>query len=119
PHAATIDIRERAAMTTYQGPDGRFRVLDREGRVLDVLDEYPFAYLLVRGPDPVDLDPAEFAPTGYAAASELARNLTASIRGRIEYVDVTADGSRLTLQLDDGSEVFFGEARDFFAKLLR
>lgn len=119
PHSATIDIRERAAMTTYQGPDGRFRVLDREGRVLDVIDKYPFAYLLIAGPDPVDLEPGEFAPTGYLAASELAKNLTASVRGRIEYVDVTADGSRLVLQLDDGSAVFFGEARDLFAKLLR
>ena len=119
PHAAAIDIRERAAMTTYQGPDGRFRVLDRDGRVLDVIDKYPFAYLLIIGPDPVDLEPGEFAPTGYAAASELAKNLTASVRGRVEYVDVTADGSRLVLVLDDGSTVFFGEARDFFAKLLR
>jgi cell division protein FtsQ len=119
PHSATIDIRERAAMTTYQGLDGRFRVLDRDGRVLDVLDQYPFAYLLISGPDPVDLEPGDFAPAGYAAASELAKNLTPSIRGRVEYVDVTADGSRLVVHLDDGSAVFFGEARDFFAKLLR
>ncbi|MFP5488553.1 MAG: cell division protein FtsQ/DivIB [Acidimicrobiia bacterium] len=119
PHAASIELRERAAMTTYQGPDGRFRVLDREGRVLDVIENYPFAYLLLRGPDPVDLAPGEFAPTGYAAASELAKNLTPSIRGRVDHVEVTADGSRLVLVLDDGSAVFFGEARDFFAKLLR
>lgn len=119
PHAATIDIRERAAMTTYQGLDGRFRVLDREGRVLDVIDKYPFAYVLIDGPDPVDLEPGAFAPTGYAAASELAKNLTASIRGRVEYIDVTASGSRLVLYLDDGSTVFFGEARDLFAKLVR
>jgi cell division protein FtsQ len=119
PHAARIDIRERAAMTTYQGLDGRFRVLDRDGRVLDVIEKYPFAYLLVSGPDPVDLEAGEFAPTGYAAASELAKNLTPSVRGRVEYVEVTADGSRLVLHLDDGSAVFFGEARDLFAKLLR
>jgi cell division protein FtsQ len=119
PHSATIDIRERAAMTTYQGPDARFRVLDRDGRVLDVLDQYPFAYLLIIGPDPVNLEPGDFAPTGYAAASELAKNLTPPIRGRVEYVDVSADGSRLVLHLDDGSAVFFGEARDIFAKLLR
>lgn len=119
PRSATIDIRERAAMTTYQGLDGRFRVLDRDGRVLDVIDKYPFAYLLINGPDPVDLEPGDFAPVGYAAASELAKNLTPSVRGRVEYVDVTADGSRLVVHLDDGSAVFFGEARDLFAKLLR
>ncbi len=119
PHALTIEIREREAMTTYRGPDMKFRVLDREGRVLDVLDQYPFAYLLLGGPDPVDLDQGEFAPTGYAAASELAKNLTGSVRGRIKIVEVTADGSRLVMWLDDGTEVRFGEARDLFAKLVR
>lgn len=119
PHAATIDVRERAALATYQGPDERFRVLDREGRVLDVIENYPFAYLLIEGPDPVDLEPGQFAPPGYAATAELAKNLTAAVRGRLHYADVTADGTRLVLYLDDGSSVFFGEARDLFAKLVR
>ncbi len=119
PHAVSIEIREREAMATYQGPDSRFRVLDREGRVLDVLDKYPFAYLLLGGPDPVDLEPGQFAPSGYAAASELAKNLTGSVRGKVERVEVTADGSRLVMRLNDGSEVRFGEARDLFAKLVR
>ncbi len=119
PHTATIEIRERAAMTTYQSPDQRYRVLDREGRVLAVLDGYPIAYVLVTGPDPVDLDPGQFAPQGYAAASELAKNLTESIRGQVVRIDVTADGSRLVLFLDDGTEVRFGAARDLFNKLLR
>lgn len=119
PHSATIEIREREAWTTYQGPDQRYRVLDRDGRVLAVLDGYPFAYVLLGGPDPVDLEPGEFAPQGYAAASELAKNLTSSIRGRVERIDVTADGSRLSLLLDDGTEVRFGAARDMFDKLLR
>ena len=119
PDSATIEIREREAWTTYQGPDGRYRVLDREGRVLAVLDGYPIAYLLLAGPDPVDLDPGEFAPQGYAAASELAKNLTGSIRGQVSFVSVTADGSRLSIFLDDGTEVRLGAARDLFNKLLR
>lgn len=119
PHSARIEIRERQAMTTYRGPDQRYRVLDREGRVLAVLNGYPLAYLLLSGPDPVDLEPGAFAPQGYAAASELTKNLTASIRGQVASMDVTADGSRLTLFLDDGTEVRFGQARDLFNKLLR
>ncbi|MEY2958119.1 MAG: putative cell division protein FtsQ, partial [Actinomycetota bacterium] len=119
PYGATVEIRERQAMTTYQGPDGRFRVLDREGRVLDVIDGYAFAYVLVVGPDLVDLEPGMFAPAGPAAASELAKNLTPAIRGRVDRIDVRSDGSQLIMILDDGSEVYFGEARDFFAKLLR
>ena len=120
PHRLTIDVRERAAVSTYQGPDGRFRVLDRDGRVLDVIEDgYPYAYVLVGGPDAVDLEPGEFAPQGYAAASELAKNLTSSVRGKVVRIDVVSDGSRLTIELDDGSTVFFGEARDILAKLVR
>ena len=120
PYGLTIDVRERAAVSTYQGPDGRFRVLDRDGRVLDVIEDgYPYAYVLIGGPDAVDLEPGEFAPQGYAAASELAKNLTSSVRGNVVRIDVVSDGSRLTLELDDGSTVFFGEARDILAKLVR
>jgi len=119
PHGLVIDIREREAWTTYQGPDGRFRVLDREGRVLDVLDMYPFAYVLIIGPDPVDLEAGDFAPQGYVAASELAKNLTGSMRGNVTQIEVTADGSRLAVHLEDGSTVLFGEARDLLAKLVR
>ncbi|HEX6657375.1 MAG TPA: FtsQ-type POTRA domain-containing protein [Ilumatobacter sp.] len=120
PHGVTIEIRERAPVATYQGPDGRYRVLDREGRVLDVLGEgYPFAYVLISGPDPVDLDPSEVAPQGYKAAAELAKNLTGTVRGQVDHIEVTADGSRLVMYLDDGTEVRFGEARDLFTKLVR
>ena len=119
PHAVSIEIRERKAIATYQGPDRRFRVLDRYGRVLDVIDNYPFAYVLLGGPDPVDLDAGEFAPYGYAAAADLGKNLTGSVRGRVELIEVMADGSRLVMRLDDGVEVRFGEARDLLVKLVR
>jgi len=119
PRSATIDIRERQALATYQGPDQRFRVLDREGRVLDVLDKWPLAYLLITGPDPVDLEPGETAPFGYAAAAELAKNLTPGVRGQAQRIEVTADGSSLVLWLTDGTEVHFGEARDLLNKLVR
>ena len=119
PHGATIEIRERAPVATYQGPDARFRVLDRDGRVLDVLEGYPIAYVLINGPDPVDLDPSEIAPQGYKAAAELAKNLTGTVRGGVDHIEVTADGSRLVMFLDDGTEVRFGEARDLFTKLVR
>ncbi|HUF97878.1 MAG TPA: FtsQ-type POTRA domain-containing protein [Ilumatobacter sp.] len=119
PHGATIEIREREALTTYQGPDGRFRVLDREGRVLDILDMYPLAYVLINGPDPVDLDVAQFAPQGYAAASELAKSLTVSVRGRVDHISVTTDGSDLKLVMNNGMEVRFGEARELITKLVR
>jgi cell division protein FtsQ len=119
PHGVSIEIRERAPVATFQGPDQRYRVLDSQGRVLDVLDGYPFAYVLITGPDPVNLDPSEIAPQGYTAAAELAKNLTSDVRGKVDHLEVTADGSRLVMYLDDGTVVRFGEARDLFTKLVR
>ncbi len=119
PHGVTIEIRERKAISTYRGPDLQFRVLDREGRVLDVIEKYPIAYVLLDGPDPVNLDVGEFAPRGYAAASELAKNLTGSVRGRVLRIEVASDGSSLVMFLVDDVQVRFGEARDLFAKLVR
>jgi cell division protein FtsQ len=119
PHGLVIEIRERQAIATYQGPDLRFRVLDRDGRVLDVIDKYPFAYVLLGGSDAVDLEPGETAPRGYAAAADLAKNLTGSIRGSVQLIEVAADGSNLVMHLDDGLRVRFGEARDLFVKLVR
>ena len=36
-----------------------------------------------------------------------------------EILEVTADGSRLVMRLDDGTEVRFGEARELLVKLVR
>ena len=45
---------------------------------------------------------------------------TVAVRGdRLVLIEVTADGSRLIMRLNDGTEVRFGEARDLFAKLVR
>jgi cell division protein FtsQ len=119
PHGASIEIRERVALATYAGPDEQFRVIDRDGRVLDVISGQPIAYMLITGPDPVDRQAGEYAPVGYAAAAELVRGLTGSVRGRVESIDVTADGSQLRLLLDDSTEVRFGAADDLVTKLVR
>ncbi|MCU0259702.1 MAG: FtsQ-type POTRA domain-containing protein [Ilumatobacteraceae bacterium] len=119
PHSATIEIRERRPLATFQGPDGRFRVIDRDGRVLDVIEGQPIAYVVLTGPDHGDLPAGAFAPPPYAAAAELVQALTGSVRGRVVSIEVTADGTSLTMQLDDGVEVRFGAATDLLAKLVR
>src|SRR5690606_23330139 len=80
---------------------------------------WPIAYVLVTGPDPADLEPGQFAPQGYVGAAELAKNLTGSVRGQVEHIEVTADGQRLTMLLTDGTEVGFGDYRNLFTKLVR
>lgn len=119
PNRATIELRERTPSATYQGSDGRFRVLDGDGRVLDVLDAQPTDYLLLVGADAPDLKPGQFAPQGYVAAARMARALTPQIRAAAESATVTADGSDLRLLLQGDVEVRFGPARDLVAKLVR
>jgi cell division protein FtsQ len=119
PHGVSIEIRERVALATYAGPDGQFRVIDSDGRVLDVISGQPIAYMLITGPDPVDRQPGEYAPVGYGAAARLVQGLTGSVRGRVQSIDVTADGSQLRLLLDDATEVRFGAASDLVTKLVR
>lgn len=136
PRSAVIDIAERKPLITYQGLDGRYRVLDRQGRVLDVIDGQPIAYLLVETPGAPDLAPGQFATPGVAAAAETAQALTSSVRQRAARIDVAADGSELSLFVvgnagdpasdtgsDPGSEdlieVDFGAASDILVKLVR
>lgn len=99
PNRATIEIRERTPVATMRGADGRFRVLDAEGRVLDVIEGQPVAYILIAGPGTLDLAAGEFAPIGQASAAALVTKLTPTIRPRVESIEVTADGSDLVVNL--------------------
>lgn len=102
PNAATIEIRERTPVATMSGVDGRFRVLDAEGRILDVLDGQPVAFVLLGGPSTLDLAPGQFAPVGPASAASLVTKLTPTIRPRVLSIEVTDDGSDLVMYLAPG-----------------
>ena len=99
PSGATIEIREREPIATTQGADGRFRILDREGRVVDVIDGQPIAFVLVTGPTTLDLEAGQFANTGYAAGAAMVTKLTPDVRSRLISMSVTPDGSDLRLLL--------------------
>lgn len=119
PYGLVIDISEREPVLSYPGPDDLFRVLDGEGRVLDVIDGWPFEYLLLVGVEPPALAAGEFAPPGYVGAATLGRTLTGSILDRVALIQVDEAGNDLVVVLEDGTEIRFGAARDLFAKLVR
>ncbi|MBT5553091.1 MAG: FtsQ-type POTRA domain-containing protein [Ilumatobacter sp.] len=100
PNAATIEIRERTPVATMAGIDGRFRVLDNEGRVLDVIEGQPVAFVLIGGPSTLDLAAGEFAPVGQASAASLVTKLTPTLRPHVLSIDVTDDGADLVLFLE-------------------
>lgn len=119
PNGLRIDIRERSPVASYPGSDGLFRVLDAQGRVLDVIDGWPFEYLLIVVSDDVALSAGDFAPAGPAAAARLADIVTGSIRDRIAQIEVDAAGEDLRMVLDDMTVIRFGAARELFPKLVR
>ena len=104
PDSATIEIRERTPVATMQGADDRFRVLDEEGRVLDVIEGQPVAFILLGGPNTLDLAAGEFAPLGPASAASLVTKLTPTIRPQVQAIDVTDDGADLVIFLAPGEE---------------
>lgn len=109
PHTVRIDIRERRPVATFQGGDGRFRVIDVEGRVLDVIDGIPIAYPLIVGDNP-DTERGQFAGAPYASAGQLVLALPPDIRAITNSIGVDVTNGALTLMLespqdDDPAEI--------------
>lgn len=121
PHRVVIDIRERRPVAAFQGGDGRFRIIDYQGRVLDVIDGIPVDYLLITGDHP-DTARGQFAGAPYSAAAELVLWLPDEIRALTISVGLNAATGALTVQLNAGSNetlVQLGDASDLDAKLAR
>jgi len=122
PHTVTIDIRERRALATFRGGDGQYRVIDAQGRVLDVIKGQPIAYMLITGDNP-DTSRGDFAGGPYADAAALVVALPAEIRKITTSVGVDAGTGTLTMQLvrPDGHavDVHLGDATNLDQKLAR
>lgn len=118
PHRVVIDIRERKPIAAFQGGDGRFRIIDFEGRVLDVIDGIPIDYMLITGDHP-DTIRSQFAGAPYSAAAQLVLGLPSEIGAITESVGLNAATGALTLQLTGGTLVQLGDASDMDEKLAR
>jgi len=127
PNSATIEIRERTPLVAMPGADGQTRVLDREGRVLAMVDGQPVALVWISGPGTLDTPLGDTASIGYSSAASLVTKLTPTIRSRVDSMMVTPDGADLRLILtgvepNGPIEVRFGSAigdSDQIAKLVR
>ena len=122
PHRVVIDVRERVPIATFQGGDEQFRVIDLQGRVLDVLAGQPIDYILVTGDHP-DTARGQFAGAPYAAVAELVSSLPAEIRDVTLSVGVDAGTGTLTMVLandqPDGVTVRLGDEQALDEKLAR
>ena len=80
-------------VASYQAEDGSFRVIDPDGRVLDVLPAQPVDYLPITSSELPAMGPGEFAPAGFRAAASLVDALTPGMRAIAASVTVTPDAS--------------------------
>ncbi len=126
PHRVTIDIRERRPVATFQGGDQQFRVIDVQGRVLDVIQGQPIAYPLITGDNP-DTERGQFAGGPYASAAQLVLALPPEIRSITRSIGVDSGTGTLSMSLagngdptDKGTiEVRFGDDTALDDKLAR
>jgi cell division protein FtsQ len=123
PHTVLIDIRERRAVATFQSGDGRFRVIDEQGRVLDVIDNRPVDYTLIVGANP-DSVRGQFAGGVYASAARLITGLPAEISAIVQSIGVDASTGTLTMALtgtanDSVVAVRLGDDKGLDEKLAR
>jgi cell division protein FtsQ len=118
PHRVFIDIRERQPIATFAGSDGRYRVIDRDGRVLDVVDGIPVDYMLITGADP-DVEHGQFAGPPFPSAAQLAIALPSEIRALTESIGVDATAGDLSLKLRGNIQVQLGAPADMSSKLVR
>ena len=122
PHSVYIDIRERVPVVAFMGGDGQYRVIDVQGRVLDVIAGQPTDYLLVTGDNP-DTARGQFAGAPYASVAELVSSLPPEIRDITLSVGVDASTGTLTMVLandqPDGVAVRLGNAQAIDEKLAR
>lgn len=118
PHRVFIDIRERKPIATFAGSDSKFRVIDRDGRVLDIVDGVPIDYMLITGANP-DVERGQFAGRPFASAAQLAIALPSEVRALTESIGVDATAGNLTLQLRNDIKVQLGPAADLSTKLVR
>ncbi|MEQ1872113.1 MAG: FtsQ-type POTRA domain-containing protein [Ilumatobacteraceae bacterium] len=118
PHRVIIDIRERKPVAAFQGGDGRFRIIDYEGRVLDVIDGIPIDYMLITGDHP-DTTRGQFAGAPYSATAQLVLGLPSEIRSITESVSLNAATGALALQFTGDTLVQLGDASNMDEKLAR
>ena len=122
PHRVFIDIRERRPIATFQGGDGQYRIIDLQGRVLDVIAGQPTDYPLITGDHP-DTARGQFAGAPYAAAAELVLSLPPEIRSITQSAGVDAATGTLTMVLEsdapDGVLVRLGDSKGLDEKLAR
>jgi cell division protein FtsQ len=101
PHTVLVQIAERTPVAAFQSADGRWRVIDLDGRVIDVLAGRPIDYVAIFGPGP-DKIAGESAPE-YANIAQFVTALPPVLRPLVQEFEVDKDFNvSMTLALRSG-----------------
>ena len=116
PSRVTIEVVERSPIGFFRSVDGFNRVIDRDGRVLDVIEGDPTDYIRIIDTGP-NLSAGQMAEQPFLGAAELINALPSELRVRLLSVTVTPEGE-VSLSLTNDVEVLFGRPDDFQVKLV-
>ena len=116
PDRVTIEVVERSPIAFFRSVDGFNRVIDRDGRVLDVIEGDPTDYTPINGTGP-NISAGQTVEQPFLGAAELINALPAELRARLLTVTVSPEGE-VSLALTNDVEVLFGRPDDFQVKLV-
>jgi cell division protein FtsQ len=116
PSKVVVQIDERQPVAFFRAVDGFIRVIDREGRILDVIEGDPIDYTRIIGSGP-NLAPGDFVGQPFLGAVELLGALPASLADRLVSATVSPEGE-ISLQLTPNLLIIFGQPTDFQVKLV-
>lgn len=116
PSTIVVQIDERQPEAFFRAVDGFIRVIDREGRILDVIEGDPIDYTRIIGSGP-NLAPGDFVGQPFLGAVELLGALPMSLVDRLVSATVSPEGE-ISLQLKPNLLIIFGQPTDFQVKLV-
>ena len=115
PDRIVIEIDERTPVAWFVGVDNRARVVDFDGRVIEVLDGQPTELIKIEGVGP-NLAPGTLPSAVYQAAAQLAVSLPDDMRRRTDYITVGGPET-LGFVLKSGTTINLGAPVDVRNKL--
>jgi cell division protein FtsQ len=116
PRRVAIQIDEREPMAFFRAVDGFNRVIDLDGRVLDVIEGDPVDYPPIQGTGP-NLSAGEFVGQPFLGSAQLINALPRELRLRLVSMAVTPEGE-VSFLLTDDVTVLFGRPDRFQVKLV-
>lgn len=116
PRRVSIQIAEREPIGFFRAVDGFNRVIDVEGRVLDVIEGDPVDFPPIQGTGP-NLSPGDFVGQPFLGAAQLVNALPRDLRSRLVSMATTPEGE-VSFLLSGEVTVQFGRPDRFQDKLV-